>query len=968
MNMKNDDCLSVCGVHEPQHKSKTYRYLPSPCLVRTPHLIICCCLNVGVEPPGYRKPRVTSTVLSWINTKEHRKREVGYDITVQLWKQYQRYSAQPLSTDPLWDPTTERVKRACMAARERFGKDRVLFHYNGHGVPLPTVNHECWFFDENITTYVPMNISDVFACLGERAVYVFDCPYSERLFRFFHKRNEALKRQHKKQAEYIVFSGYGDMQPPQTNPDFPIDIFSACLTTPLSMALMDFYASEDSIVQLTPAFMKTLPIDHKTKTQPFSELYVILTSVIEAIAWNVLPPEMFTKLFRQDIMVASLFRHFILAQRVMKRFNFTPQSYPEIPDVSNHPLWRTWDSVVEMSVPRIINTGRQAAPSPSPYFSNLIVSLKSWLSTHPDHAPSLCTLPMVFRLFLRKEYTVEVFDLICEYVDLGFFACERVVNIGFLPLLIQSLDRDELQQFGVFCLAKIFSYDTTYVSHFLRGSVGTLLGVARNSTSNNKKVCALFLLAQLFSDGDALSHMDAHSFYDILFAMTRIDDYRVKVWALICFARLINHEQTKSFVYMLPQFLPMLSELSADPCPLVRGSVLYVMMYSITPPRVEYSQEILERFQAKIFELAKDGCPTVRSLLVVLLFKIISCGHQASKYNEILEYLSNDTDPDVIRCSESLLSMNEKSRGPFHKKVVNASPSGQYVKSSQLLFYDLLDRFYCSARDIFRRPLLVKFVNEEKEARREWREKQSATVHSCARDSYNDIDTKQLRESARVTLAPNTHNPHALVFHPSLPLLVTDTGRNTISLYEYSVSASSTTDFPNFNPINTSISYLNWLNKHDSVLMSGCEDGSVRLWSGWEEKQPQMISSWRGVTNEFVNDAHYAVLPNNTVGVASGNVVNVWEVRSEQCRASFTADSQVTCLSPFADTSFFYGCDDGTVRIVDTRDPAPFVNPICTSTHNKCLCNIRGGQVQNHQRWLQLAVLHCDSHQYRSSV
>ena len=48
-----------------------------------------------------------------------------------------------------------------------------MYHYNGHGVPAPTVNNECWYFDENITTYVPINISDIFTCLGERAVYVF---------------------------------------------------------------------------------------------------------------------------------------------------------------------------------------------------------------------------------------------------------------------------------------------------------------------------------------------------------------------------------------------------------------------------------------------------------------------------------------------------------------------------------------------------------------------------------------------------------------------------------------------------------------------------------------------------------------------------------------------------------------------------------------------------------------------------
>ena len=52
---------------------------------------------------------------------------------------------------------------------------------------------------------------------------------------------------------------------------------------------------------------------------------------------------------------------------------------------------------------------------------------------------------MIFRLALRKDYTCEVFSLIAEYIDLGFFACDKVVNIGFIPLLVQSLEKETLQ-------------------------------------------------------------------------------------------------------------------------------------------------------------------------------------------------------------------------------------------------------------------------------------------------------------------------------------------------------------------------------------------------------------------------------------------------------------------------------------------------------------------------------------------
>ena len=39
--------------------------------------------------------------------------------------------------------------------------ERVLFHYNGHGVPRPTANGEIWVFNKSFTQYIPMSIYDL---------------------------------------------------------------------------------------------------------------------------------------------------------------------------------------------------------------------------------------------------------------------------------------------------------------------------------------------------------------------------------------------------------------------------------------------------------------------------------------------------------------------------------------------------------------------------------------------------------------------------------------------------------------------------------------------------------------------------------------------------------------------------------------------------------------------------------------
>ena len=47
----------------------------------------------------------------------------------------------------------DEVKKLCTSLRRNAKDERVLFHYNGHGVPQPTTNGEIWVFNRvNIIT------------------------------------------------------------------------------------------------------------------------------------------------------------------------------------------------------------------------------------------------------------------------------------------------------------------------------------------------------------------------------------------------------------------------------------------------------------------------------------------------------------------------------------------------------------------------------------------------------------------------------------------------------------------------------------------------------------------------------------------------------------------------------------------------------------------------------------------------
>jgi hypothetical protein len=63
--------------------------------------------------------------------------------------------------------------------------ERVLFHYNGHGVPRPTANGEIWVFNKSYTQYIPLSVYDLQSWVGIPAIYVFDCSAAGLIVRSF---------------------------------------------------------------------------------------------------------------------------------------------------------------------------------------------------------------------------------------------------------------------------------------------------------------------------------------------------------------------------------------------------------------------------------------------------------------------------------------------------------------------------------------------------------------------------------------------------------------------------------------------------------------------------------------------------------------------------------------------------------------------------------------------------------------
>lgn len=81
----------------------------------------------------------------------------------------------------------ECVQKLANSLRRNAKDERVLFHYNGHGVPLPTDAGEIWVYNQDITQYIPLSLVDLMTWMRSPSVYVWDCHSAGTVVKMFNR-------------------------------------------------------------------------------------------------------------------------------------------------------------------------------------------------------------------------------------------------------------------------------------------------------------------------------------------------------------------------------------------------------------------------------------------------------------------------------------------------------------------------------------------------------------------------------------------------------------------------------------------------------------------------------------------------------------------------------------------------------------------------------------------------------------
>ncbi|KAG6028895.1 hypothetical protein E4U41_000542 [Claviceps citrina] len=622
--------------------------------LKTVSAALAMCLNISVEPPDQLRTVPGARLEAWTDPTVPPIPKALENIGKALQTQYETLAIRARYKQYL-DPSVEEIKKFCVSLRRNAKDERVLLHYNGHGVPKPTVSGEIWVFNKNFTQYIPVSLYELQHWLQAPTIFVWDCSEAGNILNNYHRLVEkheeeeaaaAARDPHYEKVNYRPYIHLAACAPKEnlpTNPRLPADLFTACLTTPIEMALWFFVLQNPLKSSMTPERAKQLPGRLQERRTPLGELNWIFTAITDTIAWTTLPRDLFRKFFRQDLMVAALFRNLLLAQRIMNVYGCHPQSYPAMPDAHQHPLWQTWDLTVDMALSQLPMLERKESEGVdyeyqhSSFFKEQLTAFDVYLTRGealaqrpPDQ------LPIVLQVLLSQQHRVRALILLGRFLDLGPWSVQLALSIGIFPYVLKLLQSaaPELKPVMVFIWARLIAVDVScqqdlikdsgysYFAQILKPSEGLLVV----DSDEHKAMCA-FILTMLCKDHKA-GQMVCNQTDIMVYCLTHLENKSntlLRQWACLCISQLWQDLPEARWRGIRENAYVKLAYLMKDPCCEVRASMVHALTTFLgIPDLTEEVARIEESIAWTILEMGTDGSPMVRREFVCFLSRFIA--------------------------------------------------------------------------------------------------------------------------------------------------------------------------------------------------------------------------------------------------------------------------------------------------------------------------------------------------------
>ncbi|XP_057473972.1 regulatory-associated protein of TOR 1-like isoform X2 [Actinidia eriantha] len=666
--------------------------------MKTGCVALVLCLNISVDPPDVIKISPCARMECWIDPTTMATQKALETIGKTLTHQYERWQPRARYKIQL-DPTVEEVRKLCTSCRKYAKSERVLFHYNGHGVPMPTANGEIWLFNKSYTQYIPLLVSDLDSWLRTPSIYVFDCSAAGIIVNAFIELQDWSTSCGSSMRDCILLAACEARETLPQNAEFPADVFTSCLTTPIKMALRWFCTRSLLRESLDYSLIDRIPGRQNDRRTLLGELNWIFTAVTDTIAWNVLPHDLFQRLFRQDLLVASLFRNFLLAERIMRSANCSPVSYPMLPPTHQHHMWDAWDMAAEICLAQLptLVEDPNADFQPSPFFTEQLTAFEVWLDHGSEHKKPPEQLPIVLQVLLSQCHRFRALVLLGRFLDMGPWAVDLALSVGIFPYVLKLLQTTtpELRQILVFIWTKILALDKscqvdlvkdgghTYFIRFLdsmeaypeqRAMAAFVLAVIVDGHRRGQEACIEAGLIHV-----CLKHLQSSAPND---AQT---EPLFLQWLCLCLGKLWEDFTEAQIIGLQADAPAIYAPLLSEPQPEVRASAVFALGTLLDVGFASSRDSVVgdeefdddEKVRAEIsivkslLSVVSDGSPLVRAEIAVALARF-AFGHNKHLKSIAAAYGK----PQSNTVINSLPSLNIKCSGSGYTTPTQYLPHG----------------------------------------------------------------------------------------------------------------------------------------------------------------------------------------------------------------------------------------------------------------------------------------------------
>ncbi|OHT17282.1 hypothetical protein TRFO_41141 [Tritrichomonas foetus] len=455
------------------------------------------------------------------------------------------------------DPTVEKLNNVITLRRD-IPNGRILYHYIGYGFPvMQDSTIPC--IDKKTGNYVNYPLKTLFESIKPPSLFIFDCSNASSaiiaLEKAAYSKEIASSEGNHVKEQFMTRSidwndwfclcatDIGEQLP--SDPHLPNDFLTACIFTPVKLAVvchtLQFYRT--SIVT------NNFPLDRVddplfNPDSPISvSLEQTLSAIIDAIAVESLPAEMYRKLFRKDPMISLLFKRFVLAQYLLRSYQVHPVSRPNLPDLSIHPLWQHWKMIIDIA---ITSTTCQFSSIYNNLFIRSMNSVVGFLKRNQESeiSPSLITL--LFYFPKDSELLPKVYSTLAQYAASsedarGILSKSAVFSSLFSALVSNDLNNDVLHNL-CYLIVSLLQNSPRFVHEISKFDLGNFPNrlFDQNLPSQTKSLIAVIISTFVSINESARSIAVSKPFLTNIKTQLETSDPLLSLWLILIIRRMFD--------------------------------------------------------------------------------------------------------------------------------------------------------------------------------------------------------------------------------------------------------------------------------------------------------------------------------------------------------------------------------------------------------------------------------------------